>query len=189
MPSPPGAAGSWFVALPVSAGRWYDALVGRAPSCLARVHREDLHATVAFLGPTGEERARRAFATLEGRSSPSLDASLGMLVPLGSSRRPSALSLTLEDGNDAVAALIGSLRDAMFDAAEVPRDPRAALPHITIFRVPQRATSRDREASLAWAASVVRQTVSVRFETIALYTRAPEGSLRRFRTVIERRLG
>jgi 2'-5' RNA ligase len=201
--SPSSAKGNWFVALPVVADRWYDALSAHAskargvasgasadaPSlALSRLHRDDLHLTIAFLGACGEEQALRAWATLEGWSAPALAATLGHLVPLGNPRRPSAIALTLTEGNEAVASLLGSLRDAMFDAAEVPRDLRVPLPHITVFRVPRHATSAERRSALEWVEACPPVPGRIRFETVALYAWAEGRSERRFRTVIERPL-
>ena len=80
---------NWFVGLPVG-GAWAGTAVPPPPPEVRTFHPDDLHLTVAFLGPCGEERALRGWSAL-GDPGPAIDVTLGEVVPMGNPRRFSAL--------------------------------------------------------------------------------------------------
>ena len=164
---------------------WLARLQAEAPPDLRRFHAEDLHATVAFLGPCGEEAARAAFATATEEVTP-IPVRLGRLVPMGPPRRPSALSLELEDGREEVAALITRWRPAMWRAASAREDDRPAKPHITVLRPPRRASPAERQRALDWAARQPPVNVAVTLDRLALYTWAEDRRRRQFQVVASR---
>jgi 2'-5' RNA ligase len=179
---------NWFVGFPVTAGPWFDELVANAPREVRVFHRDDLHATIAFLGNCGVERASAAWRTAEGFSSAPVQAVLGALVPMGNPRRPSALSLVLIEGREQAAPIIGALRDAMCDAAGFRRDTRAPLAHITVARPKLRASSQERKTAVAWAESKKPVAAPVVLDRIALYTWSENRKERQFRIVEARPL-
>ena len=157
---------SWFVAFPISAGAWFDAL--EPPAGLRKEHAVDLHATVAFFGNIDAAAAEAAFGLT--RSGPEADRAgmLLRLVPLGNPRRPSVIAATMNE----LGAFIGQHRDALYDAAGVPRDTRSPLAHVTVARFGRRASRSERAAGIAWAQAL---TLSARVEIglPALYRSAP----------------
>ena len=175
---------NWFVALPIAPYAWF-ARVPDPPEGTRRFHRDDLHITVAFLGPVGEAEARAAFAEAHGWPVGAVEASLGRVRAMGSKRHFSALSAELELGREPVACGIAAVRDRMCDAACVRRDQRPALPHVTLARPGRSATSEQREGALAWASALELGEPRVLIDRIALYTWADDRRLRMFKCVGE----
>lgn len=181
---------NWFIALPVPAAAWFDALPP-APDGVRPFHRDDLHATVAFLGAVGEARARRAFEALRVEAIPAREVSLGRIVPMGPEGRWSALSAEVFDAapvTPALADLLEGPRDRARASAEVPAERRPMRPHVTLGRVRRRGGSGARKAGLAWARSAGEIGARVVLERLALYTRAAEHEARTYTIVEARRL-
>lgn len=181
---------NWFVGLPVE-GSWMADRVPPPPHEVRLFHPGDLHLTVAFLGPCGEERARRGWGALEaalGGLGPAVDATLGEVVPMGSPRRYTALSALLVQGRADTEALIGRARDPICAAAEVAPDPRPPKAHLTIARPTRRATDAQRRAALAWAGGLDLRSVAVRIDRLALYTWSEDRATRLFHVVEQRTL-
>jgi RNA 2',3'-cyclic 3'-phosphodiesterase len=165
-----------------------------APPAFFRLfHAEDVHLTLSFLGGCGEAAAERALAALDAALSagprPSIDISLGNVVPMGPARAYSALSALLERGKAPTTQLIASLRDVISEAALGRREQRAPKPHVSIARPRSNATEPARQAGLAWAAQLDLRAVDATLDRIALYTWS-EGNRRErlFRIVAERSL-
>jgi len=182
-PFKPGAfEPNWFIAVPVAAGDWYERLVTQPPSGFRRFHPEDLHMTVAFLGVVAEERALAAWRALDWRLGV-VQATLGVVVPMGAPHRYSALSIELVEGREQVEQAIAQARDAACDAAGARRESRAAKAHITIARPARNATDTDREAGLRWASRLSLVGQAVALDSVALYTWAEDRRTRQFRIV------
>ena len=142
---------NWFIALPVSAGAWFEALPA-PPDAVRPFHPDDLHATVAFLGAVGVSRARRAFDALRDEAIPAREITLGRIVPMGPPKRWSPLSAEVFDAGEARPALADLLtgpRDRGLAAAEGPAENRPMRPHVTVGRVRRRARGAERKAGLA----------------------------------------
>ncbi|MEM9174304.1 MAG: hypothetical protein AAGC67_03655 [Myxococcota bacterium] len=181
---------NWFIALPVPAAAWFDAL-RPVPDAVRPFHPEDLHATVAFLGPCGEARARRAFAALAGAPIPARGLALGRIVPMGPPRKWSALSAEATDARPetpALADLLEGPRDVARAAADLPAERRPMRPHVTVGRVRRRAGGAGRKTGLAWAQAAGELGAHVPVDRLALYTRAPEEDARTFEIVEARPL-
>jgi 2'-5' RNA ligase len=179
---------NWFIGLPVDAGRWLAPLVRSAPSCVRLFHPEDVHMTVAFLGAVGPEAASRAWATVLGYQSSPIELALGPLRAMGNPRRPSALSVLVESGNDRVAALIGALRGPACAAADARPDDRPPLPHITIARPSRSASAEERRAAVAWALAQPAVGAKVVLDRLVLFTWATDRRERQFRIVEQKPL-
>jgi RNA 2',3'-cyclic 3'-phosphodiesterase len=177
---------NWFLALPIPAESWF-AQVPPPPSDLRAFHPLDLHATIAFLGRVGEERARAAFAALDWPPG-ALDVSLGEVVAMGNPQRYSALSALLIDGREAVESAMSARRGAAFDAAGVPHEERPPKAHVTLARPKRDATPHARAAGLAWATGLDLRGVRLRLDRVALYGWSEDRSERLFRVVEARPL-
>lgn len=178
-------AANWFVAAPVR-GLSLRALPP-APPNIRVLHDDDLHLTIAFLGPCGEARARAAWATLDTLP-PATMISFGPVVPMGAPGAYSALSALLALGRVPMEHAIGALRDGLCDAASARLDRRPPKAHVTVARPTRRADASDRAAGLAWAAALDLGAPRVRLDTLALYTWSEDRGERLFRPVATRLL-
>ncbi|GAB4200809.1 MAG: hypothetical protein OHK0013_12200 [Sandaracinaceae bacterium] len=187
-----GPRANWFVGMPVEGS--FLARVPAPPRGFRVLHPDDLHLTVAFLGPCGEEAALRALAALDEALARDaslrapIDASLGEVVPMGDPRRYSALSALLARGRAAAEARMAVLRDPLADAAGARREVRAPKAHVTIARPSRAASTAERRAGLSWAAALALEKVHVRLDRVALYTWSRDRGSRLFRIVAERAL-
>ena len=181
---------NWFFAFPVDGAFLRE--LPEPPRSFRRFHEEDVHLTLAFLGGVGEAAAERSLAALDERLAstpvPSIDVSLGEVVPMGSRSRYTALSALLARGRPEATDCITALRDLLTETANGRREKRAAKPHVTIARPRHRATDADREAGLVWAAQLDVGAVHATLDRIALYTWSELRQARLFRIVAERQL-
>lgn len=144
----------------------------------------DLHCTLGFLGSVGEARARGAWGRVQDFMNFGVVAgSFTEVKPLGSARRPSALSAMVGDGRVALCAMIDHARAPLLEAAGAPADERAPLPHMTVARIQRRASSTERDAALTWAQSLRLDDASFVASTVALYTWADDRQDRLFQIV------
>lgn len=180
-------AGNWFVALPI-AGDWMARRVPAPPPDFRLLHPDDLHLTVAFLGPCGHERAQRAWAALRWPLPP-LEATLGEVVAMGPAGRYSALAALLVEGREALERAIALVREPICAAARVAADPRPVAAHVTLARPRRRATPEARRQGLRWAAALRLHDVRIRIDRVSLYTWAQDRTERLFRRVETTLLG
>jgi len=180
---------NWFIGLAVPAGTWFEPFVAAAPPHLRRFHPDDLHLTVAFLGPCGEARAKHAWAEAEAYRGAPLRATLGRLVAMGNPKRPSALSLLLTEGRSQAIQLIEELRDPLLQAASARADKRPPKPHITLARPARKASAEHRHEAFNWALNQPAVGVEVSLDTICLYTWSADRRTQQFRVVASHRLG
>ena len=177
---------NWFIGLPVSPPLGYNALFEGAPDGLRQFHPEDLHITVAFLGPVSPKAADEAWvAGLAAQSEP-FSFSYGPLKPFGHRSRPSAWSFVPNEGRDAITAFMGRAREVMVAAAEARPDTRPPRPHITIARPPRRADASLHRAIHRWAEQVPPPPDTYRLDRLALFTWAENRKVRQFKIVYER---
>jgi len=172
---------NWFIALPVAAGPWFDAL--QPPAGVRLFGPSDLHVTVAFLGPVREDQALAAFAQAPAFALDPTEVRLGPVECLGSKLRPSAFSALLLDGRAEVEAALGAVRERMWDAAEARRDTRPPLAHVTLARPSRRATTSQHQQAMRWARAIDLGAPSVHLHSIALYTWSADRESSLFRTV------
>jgi 2'-5' RNA ligase len=179
---------NWFLAFPFD-GRFLLELPAPPTGC-RRFHPDDVHLTLAFLGPCGEASAEQALKALDAclaALTPSpIEVSLGPVVPLGSPRRYSALSALLERGRAETAAIIGALRDPVCLAASSRPDNRPPKPHITLARPERQANDAQRQRAVDWAESLELGHVQGRLDRIALYTWRQDRQKQLFSRVAER---
>lgn len=178
---------NWFVALPVDAGRWLAPLTRTAPPRVRVFHPDDVHLTVAFLGPVDEPAARRAWAVAEQAAARPFPVRLGGLVALGNPRRPSALSVVIEQGADDLVRFLAAVRDDVCRAAGAQLETRPPLPHVTVARPARDCADAERRTAIEWARSRPPVDASLVLDRIALFTWATDRRERQFRTVAERR--
>lgn len=179
---------NWFLAFPLD-GRFVTNLPAVPPN-FSLYHPDDVHLTLAFLGPCGEASAQRALLTLDellidAKQEP-LEISLGEVVPMGSRRAYSALSALVEHGRQRVEECLGALSDPLTFEATGRHLKRPPKPHVTLARPRRRASRVQREAGLTWAQSLDLHDVSSLLDRIALYTWSEDRRERRFRIVADR---
>lgn len=146
--------------------------------------RSDLHCTLAFLGSVSEDHARRAWDRLPDLMHfGAVAGSFSEVKPLGSSRKPSALSAMVADGHASLSAMIAGGRASLLEVAGAPPDERKPLPHMTVARIQRRASSAEREAAIVWAQSLSLADASFVVSSVALYTWADDRQSRLFQIV------
>lgn len=156
-----------FVAIPFSSGvaAQLAALLPPDVPSLRRVAPEVLHLTLAFIGSVGEERVADVTAAIEAaaRECPPFHIAfdgLGRFPDRGPAR-------TVWMGTGAAAGPIERLAARVRGALAgrgVPFDPKPLRPHVTLARVRDGATERDRAAI---AAAVASARVPAGLETAA----------------------
>lgn len=178
---------NWFIALPVPAEAWMEALTPLPPGA-RRLHASDVHVTVAFLGGVGEEQARAAWRVLEG--APPRGPFVfrpGSIRPFGG-RRPSAWSVVPADEAPDIAAYITDVGGLLAEAAGMPRDRRRPRPHATVARPGRQAAYQVVDAIDTWAEAQRLPEEAVLLERVALYTWSAHRGVNLFRVVAERPL-
>lgn len=175
---------NWFVAIPIQ-GRGLLNLPD-PPGGFRRLHSDDLHLTIAFLGPIDASAAHTGFDAFAWPLGPTR-ATLSAVVPMGPEGRYSALSALLDSSRTIVEAAMNRSRAAVFEASGAAPERRPAKAHITLAR-PTRSC-RDREAGLNWANSLDLSGVSVNLDRVALYTWSEDRSTRMFQIVKQAVLG
>ena len=182
---------NYFFAFPVDGAFVLE--LPQLPPSFRLFHPDDVHMTLSFLGGCGEEAALRALAALdsarEQRAFPSMNVSLGSVVPMGSARAYSALSALLERGRSEATECVATWRDVLSEAALGKREKRAPKPHITVARPRMRVTDAGREAGLEWAQGLDLSRIYATLDRVALYTWSDGNRRERlFRVLAERKL-
>jgi 2'-5' RNA ligase len=181
---------NWFLAWPIDGAFALQAPL--PPTGVRRLHPDDLHVTIAFLGGCGEPAAMRALAALDAELAQApvlpLTVSLGAVVAMGPKRVYSALSALLDRGRSEAEAAIGRLRGDLCAAAGVREDRRPPKAHATLARPRFRATNEQRALGLNWASALDLSNVHLCLDRIALYTWHEPRGLRQFRIVAQRTL-
>ncbi|MCS6798070.1 MAG: hypothetical protein NZ898_06025 [Myxococcota bacterium] len=157
------------------------------PRGVHALHPDDLHVTVAFLGAVGETAALRAWDRIWELPVDVLEATLGIVEPMGHPARASALAAQLHGSDGRLVDVIERMRGPLYAAAGALPDTRPARPHLTLARIGRRAGASERAAALAWAASLDCRGCRLRLDRIALYVSVPgldDG--RRYQRVAER---
>ncbi len=179
---------NWFLALPLPIeARWQEAAVS-APPQLRRFVAADLHCTVAFLGPCGEQRAVAAWEVLADLRASAIAVTAGHWRAFGPARRPSAYGLTLSQGDQALGALLRRWAPLAREAAGLPSSP-SPLPHVTLLRPRWREAAAAIEPMRQWMAQAPLPAAGAVLQELALYTWDPERRERLFRITARRSLG
>lgn len=179
---------NWFVAFPVTPGDWLPAVTQNTPEGFRVFHPADLHITIAFLGACGPEQAHTAWDVLVAQSHPPIEIQLGPLRAMGHPRHPSAYALTLAQGHEPTAQIMGQWRSAIGDALQIRLDERPPLPHITVAR-PKRKTRKDaKRLGETWMNQSNTVSAQVQLNRVALYTWHEDRQSQLFQIVEERPL-
>lgn len=179
---------NWFLALPLPPpAAWHEAAAS-APTELKRLDRLDLHLTLAFLGPCGQDRAEEAWRALAALRQPAIRIRAGRWRGLGAAHQPSAYGLTLAEGQPTLGALLGNWAPLALEAAGRPPDRRPPLPHVTLLRPRRREARQMREPMERWMAGAPLPGRDAELGELALYTWAEERSRRLFRLHLRRPL-
>ena len=210
-------APNWFLALVVPEEPALTQLLVDLPDGVRPFAAADLHITVAFLGPCGQERALLAWQAIAPLRHPAIAVVSGGWRAMGPAGNPSAYALTLEPdavlnpsqdpdqnqsrdhnqamdrGQNLTAALIERWRQPALAAAGLPPERRAALPHITLARPRWRGVGQHRAGLEAWWQQAAgprapRPQHGLILREIAIYTWAADRQHQLFRIVIRRPL-
>jgi len=178
---------NWFIGIPVPPTNWFQTLPP-PPQGIRLFHPDDLHATIAFLGPIEQCRAIDAWNALNWPIAP-VTVQLRNVTPMGNPNRYSALAVRLASPNNAINNpidnAIAQCRDQVCHAAKIPVERRPPMAHTTIARPSRNATHEERTAGLDWASSINLHQHLVQLSTIALFTWAHDRRSRQFQIVAQ----
>lgn len=183
------SAPNWFLALPLPpCARWQEAAVS-APPALRRFVPEDLHCTLAFLGPCGEARAEAAWQAVAELRTAAIAVRAGGWRSLGSWRQPSAYGLTVAEGHAQLCALQQRWEPLAREAAGLVPASRPPLPHVTLLRPRRREAVQAIEPMRVWMAQAPLPGGLALLQELALWTWDPERRERLFQITDRRPLG
>jgi RNA 2',3'-cyclic 3'-phosphodiesterase len=183
------SAPNWFLALPLpTEARWQDAAAS-APLALRRFAAEDLHCTLAFLGPCGEDRAIAAWQALAALQASAITIAAGGWRALSPARQHSAYGLSFAEGHTPLCNLLQRWEPLARKAAGLAPSTRPPLPHVTLLRPRRREALQVIEPMRAWMAQAHRPAGTVVLQELALYTWDHERLERLFRITARRALG
>lgn len=175
---------NWFLALVVPEQAHLAELLVDLPASLRPFCAADLHITVAFLGACGAERAWRAWQAIAPLQHPAIAVVPGGWRAMGPAQNPSAYALTLAPdsaeeldqahGSALTRSLIERWRVPALAAADLPPEPRTALPHITLARPRRRDAASEQAKVEAWLQRVPLPQHGFVVDQIALYTWADD---------------
>lgn len=176
--------GNCFAALPVRFPEpLFESIRAGAPPALRWFHPDDLHLTLAFLGPESPERLPAIQDALTRLPGAEFEITLGPLRLLPRDNRVTAISFAIERGRERAADFIAQWRPALLAAAGRPPDTRSAFPHLTIAR-PARKHPEFRPAHLRrWARSLTPPAHPLAVLPPALFGWSPDRPRRQFRII------
>lgn len=180
---------NWFLALPLPpVARWQEAATA-APPGLRRFVADDLHCTLAFLGPCGEPRALAAWQAVAGLQASAIAVTAGHWRALGPQRQPSAYGLSFAAGHEPLCDLLRQWEPLAREAAGLAPGSRPPLPHVTLLRPRRREAAQVIAPMRAWMAQAPLPEAPALLQELALYTWDPERRQRLFRIAASRALG
>jgi 2'-5' RNA ligase len=163
---------------------WIENLRRNAPPAIRWFHPEDCHVTLVFFGRLSPEQIRAICEHLAKDAPQRIPALIGKPLLLPSSRRFSALSLSIESEGDALRIAIAQNRDEWMTLAGLAVETRDALPHLTFARPDRRASSAQLHAIRAWMHDLSPpRDLAVTFEGPSLFTWADDRAQRQFKVV------
>jgi len=166
-------AANWFIGFPVAGASWLGGLEP-VPRGARLFHPDDLHVTLAFLGPVGRAAAERGWAAaLQALTGALLERWRfvpGALHAFGDPKRPSAWSVEPEPRVEALEAFVTAHRGSILEAGDGRPDRRPARPHTTLARPRTKASPAEHIALRDWAQRQVVPRHEVEVVCLALYT-------------------
>jgi 2'-5' RNA ligase len=177
---------NWFAAIPVELpGDDFASLQRGAPDGLRWFAPEDLHVTIAFFGAFREERLEAVASAIMELPRPDIRVTVGTMLALPSTRRFSAVSLSVADGRGEASAWLKHHHGALMRAAGLPPDPREPVPHITIARPLRQAPPWQRRSILNWMEQRQPPPAVLHLRRLALYRGMEDRTARQFHVLVE----
>ena len=170
---------NWFIALRVPAGEWFDRITD-PPGGLRIFHPDDLHMTVAFLGPVDRDAADAAFALAPKWPTRALDITLSHIEPMGNPRHPNALAAQVGDRRAELNAAIATVRDDMCRRAGARTEDRPPRAHVTVARLRRKSGKAEVSHAIAWAKAIDLGNPAMRLTELVLYRGTDAGGDRLF---------
>lgn len=176
---------NWFIAFPVQDSSWLAALLQGLPEGIRGFSPADLHLTLAFLGPATEGQARCAWREATAQLPPSLPIRFRRLEAFGGSKNPTAFSLTLSEGHEALVRVMAAQTQRLQALAGAKLETRAPRPHVTVARPSARARGSRAvaEAAQRWVMQASPPDQRVWLQQLSLFTWSAERRERLFEVV------
>ncbi|MGB5134754.1 MAG: 2'-5' RNA ligase family protein [Prochlorococcaceae cyanobacterium] len=163
-------APNWFIALVVPPEAGWHGFGTPLPAGVRGVPAQDLHLTLAFLGSCEPAEATAAWQALAALSSEPLRARAGAWRAFGPKEAPSAYGLTLAQGHEQAARLIGLWGAKARRAAGLTPERRVPLPHVTVARSGRRQAAALRSPMERWMATAAPPAGDALLSELGLYT-------------------
>lgn len=177
---------NWFIGFPVKADALPAGVLESLPAGLRRFHPDDLHVTLAFLGPVEAARAKKAWREAIALPARPFTVWSGVPAAFGSPRRPSAYGLDLNDPSGELIAFLKTHRDRLREIAGQAPERHSVRPHVTLGRPPRRGGDVIRARADAWVDTARPESRPIRLDRMALYTWSEDRRERLFRRLAER---
>ena len=175
---------NWFIALQPSEGINLKTIIQTIPSGLRAFAPEDLHITLAFLGPCTPDEALAAWI-MACRTAPFVQQlTPKALQPMGNPKRPSAAALTFDE-SDNLIRWMNDHQTRLLQKANRPPAKHPPLPHLTVARPKRRASESTRNSMIRWCHETKINMPDVVCLHMALYTWSHNRRERLFRTTKE----
>lgn len=181
----PPAAPNWFIGFPVMAPPEWRALLAQVPERLRRFQPDDLHVTLAFLGPCGAAAADTAWRAALSIDWAPLRVQAQQARAFGHPRHPSAYGLVVDNDRNQLSALLAAHQGPLRERADLSPERRPPLPHVTLARPRRQRDSAGRASARQWLASLQLPTTPLILDRLALYTWAHDRRERLFRIVAD----
>lgn len=171
---------NWFIGMPVPAATGLIALLDSLPGSIRPFHPQDLHVTLAFLGPVSEPQARLAWSAAAQIDWQPFQVRPLAAGPFGNPAKPSAYGLWVDDADGSLQAFLGRHQQPLRELVGRRPAKRATLPHLTLGRPRPGLDSKERAALKTWCRQFQPPAIELQLDRLALYTWADDRRSRLF---------
>ncbi len=178
---------NWFIAFPISPGRWHDKVNENIPNSFRVFHPNDLHVTVAFLKKCDELQIENIADILQRIVIERFIVATDRPLLLPSNDNFSVLAVGFSKGNSLLKKYISKYRTLFSEVAGIEADSRSPFPHCTIARLRYDAMTK-RQSLVKSVNSINIPCEEIIIDRLALYTWNDNRKIMQFKIIKEQML-